>query len=252
MSTVLSNIYLGHLESHFSSLPGILLFNRYVDDLLIISDLAEHNLQKVLQGLENSYKLHLTSSISNTSIVFLDMTLFISPTQNYIRVFPFGKRMPIYPVYPNNSRKNSTIINSQLLQTWRISNDDRSFSKSINYYLKFIHNKRLRLSIFQFLRPIKLPTHQWSADLILCPSCITNSRQFNLHFTKTNMVNGKLLSTKQPLNCSTTNVFIVIEHSTQKFSLKEVSSIHCLLIQRRLKMDNPVTILPYGQMISSQ
>jgi len=90
MSTVLSNIYLGHLESHFSSLPGILLFNSYVDDLLIISDLAEHNLHKVLQGLENSYKLHLTSSISNTSIVFLDMTLFISPTQNYIRVFPFG------------------------------------------------------------------------------------------------------------------------------------------------------------------
>jgi hypothetical protein len=247
-----SNIYLGHLESHFSSLPGILLFNRYVDDLLIISDLPEHHLMDYLHSLENAYQLHLTSSISNTSIVFLDMTLFISPSQHYIRVFPFGKSIPIYPIYPDYSRKNSNIINSQLLRTWRISNDNRSFSKSVNDYLKFIHNKRLRRNIFQFLGPIKLHTHQWSTEILLCASCINNSAEFHLQFHKIKMVNGKLLTTKQPLNCSTSNIFIIIEYSTHKFMLKEVPSLHYLLIKRRFHIDNALPILPYGQMKSSQ
>jgi hypothetical protein len=252
LSGCLANIYLGHMEKELIYYPNILLYNRYMDDILIISTFSEEESASFIAQLQLQFQLTITKSSNQHAVTFLDLCIFYSATHRQFFTYPFSKRCPIYPIPSLLVRReffmDKNIIISQILRTWRISNHNREFSRCVNYYLQFLqdsaYHKKIRKSIFKFLLPIKIESHFWNTEIPICRLCVSVLKELNCKVHKILVFNGKVLSTKQPLNCHSSSICCIFQ-SEEMSTLILLSSLHNDLLQRNpiLKMGN---LLPLG------
>jgi hypothetical protein len=257
LSGSLANIYLGVLERNIVNNPKILLFKRYMDDILIISYFNHDENQEFVDNLRNSYKLPITVSSNEDSVNFLDLTITTSRLSSNLSISPYSKNHIIYP-FPSllkrgNVKNQCQIINSQILRTWRNSTDHRAFSFRILQYLKHLNNnpyhRVIRQKIIKFLNPVKLETHVWSTQIILCQTCRLISRANNTSIMKIIKAQNKYISARQPMNCQTRNVQLIIQEEEVFLQIEKWSSLHdFLLIEKRQN----VNILPLGKLTEAQ
>lgn len=263
LSGCLANIYLGQLEKKLLIFPNLLLYNRYMDDIFIIGLFSTGRLERFVSQLRSSFKLTITCSQNHHSVNFLDITIIFSKLYNQFFTYPYSKKQPMYPIpsilASHNISIDKRIIFSQILRTWRISSHNKEFTRGINTYLQFLldsspYHEKLRKLIFNFLLPIKLSTHLWTVDIPLCLDCQSILKVVKINITKILQVHGKYVCIKQPINCQTSPIHIVVETSGY-FHLLLISSIHSIL-QISITSTSfhncnilPLGLLKYQQMI---
>jgi hypothetical protein len=252
LSGCLANIYLGYMEKECIGNPNLLLYNRYMDDILIISTFSYEELMNFIAQLQFQYQLTVTSSSNQHAVTFLDLCIFYSPTRRQFFTYPFSKRCPIYPIpsllVQRKFSMDKNIIISQILRTWRISNHNREFSSCVNHYLQFLqdsaYHQKLRKSIFKFLLPTKIHSHLWSTEIPICTLCLSILKELNVRFQKILVINNRVVSIKQPLNCYSSTIYCVCQ-TEEICALFLISSLHSDLQQR-----NPIflnsNLLPLG------
>jgi hypothetical protein len=261
LSGCLANIYLGFLENKICRSSDIILYNRYMDDILIISTFTDVQLLEFIACLKTSFQLTITSSSNKHLVNFLDMNIAYSPSSQTFVTFPFSKKFLLYPVPSTTDQRSfsmdKNIVLSQILRTWRISNNNREFSGGVNLYLQHLLNssssyyKKIRKTIFKFLLPIKQSTHLWDTNIPLCTACQYHQKSIkNFSLTKIITVDGKYISIKQPLNCQTTHIYAIF-HREDKFNLLHIPSIHYILHNNKTYLLNG-TLLPLGNLNSRQ
>jgi hypothetical protein len=254
LSGTLANIYLGHLETSIYAVPGLILYNRYVDDILVIGNFNESVLKQFVELLTSLYKLKVVSSHNSFGVNYLDMTVGISRQPCCFQTSPFSKKFPVYPVPPPrivNYFFQLNIVKSQILRCWRISSHIDNFSKSVNDYLCFLNftncHKRIRRAIFQFLLPIKITTHKWNTTIPLCHSCKIISLQQNIIIVKIMKLGDKYISIKEPCNCQSLCIYILLKQGSL-YSLLQVDSLHHYLANFSSNNNENVSILPIGKL----
>ena len=248
LSGVLANIFLGYMERNIIKFNGIISYLRYMDDIFIMSNTTNEELLQFINILKNSFSLNITSSTNRHNVTFLDMCLSVNRFHKCIEISPYSKSTPIYPIPSVITKRHywldRNVILSQILRTWRICNDDKKFSYGINYYLKYLekyqYHKRLRKSIFQFLLPCKISTHVWSTNILLCKMCRNIIKENNITITKIMNINGNYIASKEPINCSTTSIHIII-HNDNNFHLIKINNLHNYLSFNKIHYS---TILP--------
>jgi hypothetical protein len=233
LSGTLANIYLGYIENTFVKLPNLYLYNRYMDDILLITSFTDIEMQNFITFLQTTFQLTITASSNNKSVNFLDMTISLSASKKQFIIHPYSKRRLHYPLPSADMQRgynlDSNIIKSQILRTYRFSNDDHNFTKSINKYLEHLlsnkYHRRLRKSIFQFLLPLKKSTHRWSTDIPICSSCLNIITINSIVLLKIIKIDKKYLGIKFPINCNSQNISIMYkdEHS---YHLTWIPSLH--------------------------
>jgi hypothetical protein len=257
LSGTLANIYLGYIEKEMEIPPSIPIFIRYVDDGFMLSRLTADEMQQFLDDLSNRYHLKITSTMSNSQVNYLDMTIRLSASHQTIQTLPFTKNPHHLLPLPNKmvearQQTDIRIINSQLLRIWRISNNSSELSKFINNYLISITQREVRNKIFQYLAPIKTSTHRWSAEILLCESCNFICISGHIHISKITKVYDKYVATNFPMNCKTMNVYIIIrrEHNNTQFT--RIHSLHHLLSLRIIDKIQFTSLTPFHFMSFSR
>jgi hypothetical protein len=252
LSGTLANIYLAHMELYnFNKISDFLLFNRYMDDILIICNFSDMKLQQYITSLECVYNLKLVASYNKHNVNYLDMNISISFHNKQLNIQPYSKKFLIYPLPTSNSqsqfKKDLNIINSQILRTWRISTNDQYFTQSINTYLPFLqstsYHRLLRKNVFKFLQPIKVSTHKWTTILPICETCNNVIEKLNIYLHKILKVQMRYIATKCPLNCKSQNIHILLNKDATSFQLLHVFSLHQYLQNLSIRDAN---ILPIG------
>jgi hypothetical protein len=176
LSGTLANIYLGVLEENLSNKPGVLLYKRYMDDILIITNYDEIEFTNFLEEVKSNFRLNITSSFNRHCVTFLDMSIMKSPHEKRFHINPYSKNSlafpPIYPPFTRDIYTDFAIIKAQILRVWRLSTHSRYFSSTVNNYLNHLsyhrYQLRIRRMIFKFLLPVRISTHFWSTSIPLC------------------------------------------------------------------------------------
>jgi hypothetical protein len=179
MSGTLANIYLGHLEKSIYKDPGIILYNRFVDDIFLLTTYEHEDMLDFISKLSNEFKLRLTASHNTFSVTFLDMNISVNFHENIIDIYPFSKNIIQFPLPSTLCRKpmfeDINIIKGQILRTWRFSNNDVSFTSVIqNYFCLLQGNNYHRMILhylLKFMLPIKLKNGIYSTSIVLCTTC---------------------------------------------------------------------------------
>jgi hypothetical protein len=246
LSATLANIYLGYLEQRLIQIPKLLLYQRYMDDILLICNFSAGELLQFITQLQLVFKLSITASSNKQSVNFLDTSISILRKNQIIQISPFSKKFPFYPVPSNVTQRNFSselnIIISQILRAWRVSTEDYGFSQSIKDFLPFIssslHHNALRKKIFKFLSPVQVSTNKWTTSIPMCSIC----KRSNVKISKVLHIEGKYISVKKPINCQTQNIFILVKDQ-QKATLKFVLTLHNFL---QSNIFRNISILPIG------
>jgi hypothetical protein len=233
LSGTLANIYLGVLEKYVVNIPQICLYNRYMDDILLIANFSDEDLNDFLTTLQRTYGLRITSNHNKQSVNFLDMTISISLKSNKFIIEPFSKKHPFYPVpstiCSRNPKIDSNIIKSQILRTWRFSNDSKKFTQTVNTYLPYLppygYHKSIRKNVFQFLLPAKESTHKWTTEIPVCSSCQYYITAKHISLNKIMCIDKKYLAIKEPTNCRSQSIHILV-HEDNNYLLIFTKSLH--------------------------
>jgi hypothetical protein len=259
LSGCLANIYLGHLEKVILHFPGLLVYNRYMDDILIISTFSNDQFHVFLQQLIFNLKLSVTSTQNNHSVNFLDVSIAYSSLQRIFTIFPFSKKFSVYPIPSNSMKRNFAIekntIISQILRTYRLSSNDKEFTRCVNNFLNYLNQStftsKFRKSIFRFLSPVKISTHSWTTDIPYCQVCQHILKKVDAIITKVVLVNNKFISIKKPMNCKTLEIHLLIQSSHGITELEKVDSFHSMVQKETSRLLNSI-ILPLGQLNDNQ
>jgi hypothetical protein len=254
LSGTLANIYLGHLEEDLWQLKGILLYNRYMDDVLVIATWGALELEDFLKRMKDTLQLTLTASTNKTSVNFLDMTVTMNRANRRLETSPHTKNYTFYPIPSIMGKKSihrdTNIVTSQILRTWRISTNDQAFSKAVNHYLHFLtvhrYHRQLRKRIFHFLQPVKRSTHKWTTGIPLCESCYHTTLNKNIRVTKITTIGQHYIATRRPLNCTTKNIHTILQTSKKVTTLSITTSLHDLLHSTNCQENSSIT--PMGQL----
>jgi len=259
ISGILANIYLGYYERKVINNEHVLLYNRYMDDVLILSTFTEDELNNFLICLQNVFQLKITSATNIRSVNFLDLSVTFSCDTNQVSLSPISKKYPVYPIpstfVKRNTLMDANIVISQILRTWRISNDNQAFSTTINDYLPFISNdsyhRRLKQKILTFLLPVRIKKYLWSIQNLFCDDCQSILNMQNTTITKIISLNGKFLSSKNPINCNTRNVYILVKEDNT-FRMEHCETMHTFIEEIVTKQISISQLLPIGKLKNSQ
>jgi hypothetical protein len=260
LSGCLANIYLGILEKDICHNGKIILYNRYMDDILIISTFNEVQFSHFVTLLKTTFQLTITSSSNKHLVNFLDMNIAFSPSTQRFVTFPFSKKFLLYPIPSTTDQRSfqmdKNIVLSQILRTWRLSNSNKEFSRGINIFLQHLltlsspYFKKIRNCIFTFLLPIKKSTHLWETNIPVCSTCQSYLQTMNISITKCIIVDQKYISIKEPLNCLSKSIYVIL-HKEGIFNLLHIPSIHYILHYKKDYLLNGI-ILPLGNLNSTR
>jgi hypothetical protein len=126
MAPTYANIYLrAKEETSFQNNPfkaNVLLYKRYIDDILAVYNNHDNTLQEYIQLLHKTYSpLKLTLKIGKQKIPFLDLELSINQELNIIDHDIYQKPLSLKAYIPHNSLHpqhiNKSIIYNDLLRT---------------------------------------------------------------------------------------------------------------------------------------
>lgn len=136
MAPTYANTYLKHLEEKTflnkdknKHLDNVLLFKRYIDDILIIYDNHNNSLPDALKLLHQTYQpLQLTTTIGQQNITYLDTDITIDTIHNQIttqlHVKPTSNKSYIPPTSQHTQHTLKNIIYNDLLRTNRLCTDE--------------------------------------------------------------------------------------------------------------------------------
>jgi hypothetical protein len=242
LSGTLANIYLGVLEKDLSKEKKIILFQRYMDDLLLITRFNQEELHLFMERLKEKYQLPLTVSHNYYSVNFLDMSISYSKVTSQFIVTSYSKNKIPLPlpslIKRRGIQQEFNIIRTQILR----------LSIIITKYLQLLHKniymKAIRRKLFIFLKSVKISTHSWSVNIPLCQSCSIICQSSNIIIDKIMRVGDKFLSIKEPLNCHSTNIYIIKKYEIIH-ELYFLSSIHEYLLSTK---EINLYILPLGKL----
>jgi hypothetical protein len=254
LSGTLANIYLGFMERRVITIPQILLYNRYMDDILVICNYSDQELEQFINQLHSAINLKITASYNKEAVNFLDLSIFLSLRNKQISIQPFSRRASYLPVPSLLSRRNilteTNIIKSQVLRIYRQTTDSQSFSSILNKFLSLLlsnaPHKRIRKKIFKFLMPIKISTHKWTVKIPLCSRCTNTLSSRNLSIRKILKIDNKYLSVKEPINCSTSPIHLISLFKNSQCHLQQISSLHSFMQTQQIPEDT--IFLPIGQL----
>jgi hypothetical protein len=258
LSGCLANIFLGFLEEDLHKLPGLALYQRYMDDILIITNFSNTQLTDFIDKLKTSFNLSITSSANHHSVNFLDLSITYSPVFRKFLTYCYSKRQLMFPLpstlFTRGYVMDKNIIISQILRAWRISNDYIEFSRSVNIFLQYLlvtnYYKKLRKSVFKFLLPVKISSHVWSSTFPMCSLCESILQLHSISVVKVLNINDKYVATKQPIKCCTSSIYIIIKQQ-DTFRLVWVPTVHWLFSHAKNQLKNTV-ILPVGALKVNQ
>ena len=233
LSGTLANIYLGVLERVLIINSKILTFTRFMDDILMVSTFTEEEMDLFINNLELIYELPLTASFNRKSVTFLDMILSNLVFQSKIVISPYSRNDPIYPlpsrILHRGIHREIEIIKAQVLRAWRISTNDRNFSLSLVNYFQFLlttsYEKLIRRALHKFLLPLRISTHVWHTHIPLCRGCRMTCANRCISVNKIMFVGSRYLSSREPINCLTPNVY-VIKKELSLFIMELLPSLH--------------------------
>jgi hypothetical protein len=252
LSGTLANIYLGFMETRVMNFPKVLLYNRFMDDILVVCNFSDKEMNQFIQTLHSTINLKIIASFNKESVNFLDLSIFLSLRKRLLFIQPFSKRPHCFPVPSilgsRGAKSDVNIIKSQVLRVYRQTTDSRSFSLAVNKYLGFILSKahrHIRKAIFQFLLPLKISTHKWTVEIPLCGECKGISNLNGISVVKILKIDANYVAIKEPLNCKSKDIHFIIK-SESGFNLHYVTSLHVLFHSGRV-MKN-IEILPIGQL----
>lgn len=239
LSSCLANIYLGHLEKNiienYSS--SIILYKRYMDDILILFNNNTNILNQFLLELKLSFQINITSNISKLSTNYLDLNIFKN-TRNSFTITPFHKnKNPLInlPLQVDHRPFKTffSLTSSQLLRIWRISNNIFYFNQTLNKILLQVDNKNKTIKIinsflepvklnkiiypdienFYYINPLSLPI--FHIQHILCQECTSIVESKHLFLPKSITIGNQTISSMKPSNCKTKDLLILLLHFNQ-------------------------------------
>ena len=259
LSGTLANIYLGVTEHSISQIHGILLFNRYMDDILLITNFTDTEVKKYIENLQNIYKLNLTNTYNKETVNFLDMTITYSKTNNCFTIYPFSKNYIKFPLPAINDKRpfklDANIIKSQLLRAWRFSTSDYYFSRTIKQFMAKlggnVYYDRLNKHISEFLSPITKRKKEFTTKIPLCDKCIQTVNNNKINVVKILKVEENYVAIKEPINCKTKNIHIIIQehNSTRLTTVILTLSLHEFVNKNTMR---EYTIMPIGKINESK
>jgi hypothetical protein len=207
-----------------------------MDDLLLITQFNQEELHLFMERLKEKYQLPLTVSHNYYSVNFLDMSISYSKVTSQFIVTSYSKNkipLPLPSLIKRRGIKQEfNIIRTQILRLWRLNMDAKYFSIIISKYLQLLHKniymKAVRRKLFIFL----------------CQSCSIICQSNNIIIDKIMRVGDKFLSIKEPLNCHSTNIYIIKKYEIIH-ELYFLSSIHEYLLSTK---EINLYILPLGKL----
>jgi hypothetical protein len=139
LSGSLANIYLAYFEQLI--LPkykeNIILYKRYIDDVLILS-YDQILTEQMVSEIANISNLRLTINTSKQRNVFLDL-MIVQTADNSLITYPSYKyASPIRRSFLNNENRECKVIISQLLRLWRNTNSSLHFTQIIKLVIKYL------------------------------------------------------------------------------------------------------------------
>jgi hypothetical protein len=253
LSPCLANIYLGVMEKFIESVPEILFYTRYVDDVLLLSNFTESQMEEFINKLQSSFHLTLTASANSLSVNFLDMKISYSYFYGKFFISPFSKNYILFPLpstlFKRPFRQDVNIIKSQILRVWRNCTDDLSFSRNISIFLNILmgnsYFRKIRRQIITFLSPICIGDHVWTTSIPICRECKKIMKMKNIEIDKFILLDSRIISTKEPLKCTSPNIFVIAENHDSTFNLFLIRSIHEHI---KCKMVKKSRFLPLGRL----
>lgn len=241
-----------------------LLYLRYLDDIFIIWTHTEEDFKSFFKTLnEHSESIKLKSTVSHSSIDFLDVTVFkgsrfekdsILDTKVYFK--PTDTHQLLHKLSFHPKHTFSGIVKSQFLRYNRICNNQADFEEACGILIRSLRNRGYSK---RFLRSIKSNTLKQIKDELSrgprstkgqaapcqksrCKTCsqVKTTSEFKSHST------GKTFQINQVLNCESHNVIYLI--SCNKCNLQYVGKTETSLGARfsrhktsiRLNYDKPV------------
>jgi hypothetical protein len=257
LSGVLANIYLAYLERNIlhsspsiPSTPKFYLFERFVDDIFIISSLCDSDFQHFLSTLSATYHLTLTSTSNHHCVNFLDMS--IKFVDNKLVTQPYSKNTLLYPlpscIGKRNISRDINILKSQILRTYRLSSDNDKFSLSIKNYIQSLsqhhHHILLKKSIMKFLKPIRNASN-WSCNVPLCNTCQQKVSECNIKLRKCTKIDSRIIAIKSPMNCQTTNIHVIHQSTNNTTTIQLERNLHQFL---STITPNTKKVIPIGRL----
>jgi hypothetical protein len=231
---------------------GILLYKRYVDDILIISQYSTQEMDTFMESLKNIFQLQLTATHNTLSVDFLDITITFNLFKRRFNIRPYSKNRIMYPFPTLFGRRgfmvDYNIIRGQFLRTWRLSTDSQHFSRSIITYFRDFPIRRYYLNLMKgllkFLQPIQVNRFLWSTKIPICMGCKSIICMTNVKIKKILQFDGKLISSKEPINCLSENIFLIIQDD-QSTRIELTTSLHSYLKKENTDV---IDILPFGRL----
>ena len=233
LSGSLANIYLGHLEKNiinkFSN--NIVLYKRYMDDIIILFKGNLNTLKKLIENLKSSFLINITYSISHFSTNYLDLNIFKNSLGTFT-ITPFYKnKNPIINLPLKIDKRPFKLFSSltctQLLRIWRISNNILLFNQTLhNLLLQVEERKKIKNIIRTFFEPVKCDTNIiknlyhinnyelpiYNIEHNVCSSCSSISAKKHSQITKSIVIGNQTLFSMEPVDCATGDLLILLVH----------------------------------------
>jgi hypothetical protein len=249
LSGSLANIYLAYFEQLI--LPkykeNIILYKRYIDDVLILS-YDQILTEQMVSEIANISNLRLTINTSKQRNVFLDL-MIVQTADNSLITYPSYKyASPIRRSFLNNENRECKVIISQLLRLWRNTNSSLHFTQIIKLVIKYLLMQncptRCIEPIYAFLRPTLTVDGIYSHTHKLCTDCLSISVD-GIDVVKSIEIKNRTMSSKQPLTCKQKPIVSLIKQGSE-WKLVKDTSIHTLILNGKEK--EVTAILPLGFM----
>jgi hypothetical protein len=249
LSGTLANIYLAFFENQIipKYKDNIILYKRYIDDILILSR-DENQTLKMISEISDLSHLKMTTCTSKQRNSFLDL-MIVQRADNRLITYPSYKyASPIRRSYLGNENRESRVIISQILRLWRITNSTFHFTQSIAFIIKYLRMQgcptRCIDSIHTFIRPILTANGTFVHTHKLCNMCNEKCTN-NIKVLKSVEIQKKTLASKQPLTCHQKPITCLV-HKQSQWKLIKDTSIHTLV--QECSVSECTNILPLGFM----
>jgi hypothetical protein len=110
------------MDKRMINFPKVLLYNRYMDDILVVGNFSDVEMNQFIQALHSTINLKITASFNKESVNFLDLSIFLSLRSGILSIQPYSKRPHCFPIPSilgsRGAKADANIIKSQVLRVF--------------------------------------------------------------------------------------------------------------------------------------
>lgn len=172
ISVYFANTYMyATMEEVIRNKPShAILLLRFIDDILLISTGSDEEIKSFFDGISNR---HISYEITTTNLTgdFLDLTIFIDPTDHKIYTKPYSKPSAVpFFVHAKSMHPTSTINSIPFAQLLRIKRNSSTNETYTLYANKLIRDFKLRGYSKWILKKAKKKCDETSRASLLLPT----------------------------------------------------------------------------------